>query len=48
MLLAVDPRRLTARLRWEAPHPGSEERFPHLYGPLEVSAVIEGRPVGTS
>jgi len=28
LLLTIDARRLTAPLRWEAPHPGSDERFP--------------------
>ena len=40
LLLTVDPRRLTAPLRWEPAHPGSDELFPHLYGTLDVAAVV--------
>ncbi len=45
VLLTVDPGRLTAPVRWEAPHPTSDELFPHLYGPLAVDAVIAERPL---
>ncbi|MER7442020.1 DUF952 domain-containing protein [Micromonospora avicenniae] len=40
-LLTVDPARLGDRLRWEPSRGG--ERFPHLYGPLPVAAVVEAR-----
>jgi uncharacterized protein (DUF952 family) len=39
VLLWVDPERLTAELRYEAPERGAP-RFPHLYGPLNVAAVL--------
>ncbi|MBF6277370.1 glutathione S-transferase [Nocardia sp. 852002-20019_SCH5090214] len=42
LLLWVDVTRLSAPLRWEpgvADDPGSM-RFPHLYGPLPVTAVV--------
>ena len=42
VLLVVDPRRLSDRVRMEAgvpPGPGGM-LFPHLYGPLPVSAVV--------
>ncbi len=45
VLLTVDPRLLGAPLRWEAPDAGGAERFPHLYGPLEVEAVVAERPL---
>lgn len=42
VLLAVDPARLGAPLRYEEAHPG--EYFPHLYGPLNLDAVIAVYP----
>ncbi|MGW6764066.1 DUF952 domain-containing protein, partial [Streptomyces globisporus] len=39
---AVDPDRLADPVRFEAMKPGGE-KFPHLYGPLPVSAVVEVR-----
>lgn len=43
MLLYVDPALLHAALRWEVGVPGDPATmvFPHLYGPLPVSAVIK-------
>lgn len=38
--LRINPERLTPPLRWESP-PGSDEAFPHLYGALNVDAVVE-------
>ncbi|MFG1900900.1 DUF952 domain-containing protein [Micromonospora carbonacea] len=38
-LLAVDPAALGAALRWELSRGG--ELFPHLYGPLPLTAVVE-------
>jgi len=40
--LVVDPRRLTAPVRWEPGVPGDpgSMRFPHLYGELPASAVV--------
>lgn len=48
VLLAVDPARLTAPLRYEPPaHLGpapedwkDEDLFPHLYGPLNLEAIV--------
>lgn len=50
VLLEVDTTRLSADLRWEPPaHPGgaappslppAESLFPHLYGPLNLDAVV--------
>jgi uncharacterized protein (DUF952 family) len=40
VLLVIDPRRLTAPVRYEAVQPGGEE-FPHIYGPIPVSAVVD-------
>lgn len=38
LLLTIDPARVRADVRWEAV-PGSDELFPHIYGPLDTDAV---------
>ena len=40
VLLVIDPERLTAPVRFEAATPGGEE-FPHVYGPIPVTAVVD-------
>jgi uncharacterized protein (DUF952 family) len=48
VILVVDPSRLKADLKYEAPAhpsisdsaPSAENQFPHLYGPLNFDAVI--------
>jgi uncharacterized protein (DUF952 family) len=59
LVLEIDPQRLSAELRYEAPAPiagggtahlASGELFPHLYGPLDRSAIVgvgELRRVGS-
>ena len=49
LLLVVDPARLAAELRYEAPFEASNpaeaaQLFPHLYGPLNLDAVVDVRP----
>lgn len=44
MLLAIDPERVGSPVREKAV-PGTDERFPHLYGPLPVVAVRGAYPV---
>ena len=52
VLLVLDPEKLTAALKWEPPaHPNPEraarvgdELFPHIYGPLNVDAVLKVIP----
>jgi uncharacterized protein (DUF952 family) len=44
ILLTIDERRLTVPLQWDAV-PGSAEPFPHLYGPLDVGAVVLATPL---
>jgi uncharacterized protein (DUF952 family) len=44
VLLCVAVDRLVAPLRYERGDPGSVELFPHLYGPLEVDAVVRVLP----
>ncbi len=39
VLLAIDPRRGGVEVRYEAPE-GSQELFPHIYGPLSLDAVV--------
>ena len=42
VLLHVEPARLSSPIRWEPGVPGDPDAmvFPHLYGPLPVTAVI--------
>lgn len=46
-LLQVDETQCTAEIKWEPPAeaPQSDERFPHLYGPLNLDAVVDMRPL---
>ncbi|WP_245918948.1 DUF952 domain-containing protein [Melittangium boletus] len=45
-LVAVDPEALGAALRWEPASGGRRPGlFPHLYGPLPVSAVLSAVPL---
>ena len=39
LLLSIDPSRVTAEIRYESAE-GSQERFPHIYGPLALDAVV--------
>ncbi len=48
VLLVVDPQRLTSPLKWEgaadgSPPPGvkADALFPHIYGPLNLDAVVQ-------
>lgn len=49
VLLVIDPAKLTAELKWEPPvhpRPGTapavnEDLFPHIYGPLNLDAVVK-------
>jgi len=43
LLLVIDTDRVGAEIRWEDV-PGSEAPYPHIYGPLNVDAVIQTRP----
>lgn len=42
VLLEVDPERLDVPVVAEQP-PGADQSFPHVYGPLPVSAVVSVR-----
>jgi uncharacterized protein (DUF952 family) len=45
VLLTIDRSRLLAEVRDEAV-PGLDETFPHIYGPVNVDAVVEARLLG--
>lgn len=47
VLLVIDRARLAAEVLDEAV-PDSEETFPHVYGPIEVAAVVEVRALDPS
>ena len=40
ILLWIDESRLTAEVRYESTDPVDGEPFPHVYGPLNVDAVV--------
>ncbi|MGE2690044.1 DUF952 domain-containing protein [Mycolicibacterium pulveris] len=46
VLLRIDPARLSSPVRWEPGVPADPMgmEFPHLYGPLPISAVISVTP----
>jgi uncharacterized protein (DUF952 family) len=39
LILSIDVGRVRPEIRWEQV-PGSEDPFPHIYGPLNVDAVV--------
>jgi len=48
VLLEIDPKRLASELRWEPPSGGGPppgvpegDAFPHIYGPINLDAVIQ-------
>jgi uncharacterized protein (DUF952 family) len=52
VILAIDPERLAAPLRWEEPsHPAPASGpalaplFPHIYGPIDRAAILAAYPV---
>ena len=40
LLLEIDPERLEAPVVEEPGEPGSDELFPHVYGPIDPAAVV--------
>ena len=50
ILLLIDPSKLEADLKWEPPaepeptHERAGDLFPHVYGPLNLDAVIKALP----
>lgn len=45
VLLQIDPAQLDVPIVEEVPAPGAEETFPHIYGPLPVTAVVKAIPL---
>ena len=43
LLLVIDPGRVTPEIRYERV-PGQDLPYPHIYGPLNVDAVVATRP----
>lgn len=48
VLLEIETDRLTSVLIEEQPAPGVEEIYPHIYGPLNVDAVVGVRDISRS
>jgi uncharacterized protein (DUF952 family) len=46
VLLVIDPIRVAAEIREEEAGDGSE-RFPHIFGPLNLDAVVDARPLAS-
>lgn len=44
VLLVIDADRVEAPVAYEPPEAGVED-FPHVYGPIPVTAVVDVRPV---
>ena len=44
VLLTIDERRLTVPLQVD-PVPGHADGYPHIYGPLDVAAVVMATPL---
>jgi len=40
VLLVIDPQRLTSELRWDPGADLATELFPHVYGPINLDAVL--------
>jgi len=45
VLLEIDTARLTSLVVDEQPHPGAETTYPHIYGALNVDAVVGVRDI---
>ena len=44
VVLVIDTDQVEPEIRYEQP-PGSSETFPHIYGPLDVAAVVSVLPL---
>jgi uncharacterized protein (DUF952 family) len=43
VLLKIDPTKLNARTIYESPS-GTDEKFPHVYGPINIDAIVSVSP----
>ncbi|HEX6527767.1 MAG TPA: DUF952 domain-containing protein [Streptosporangiaceae bacterium] len=43
VLLVIEPARLRSPIQYD-PVPGESEPYPHIYGPLNLDAVVDVRP----
>jgi glutathione S-transferase len=43
LLLVIDAARVEDEIRYE-PVPGQAQPYPHIYGPLNIDAVVQTRP----
>jgi len=55
LLLIIDPSLLAADLKWEPPSGGAPppgvpegEPFPHIYGPINLEAVVKAVDLGAN
>lgn len=44
VVLRIDPEKLKSPVKWENPHP-TWKLFPHVYGPINVEAVVDVEPL---
>ena len=54
VLLVIDPARLASDLKWEPPSEGAPppgvrtgESFPHIYGPINLDAIVQTLDLAT-
>lgn len=47
IVLVIDSSRVSAQIRYEKV-PGSDDEFPHIYGPLNIDAVIGTVPLNVN
>ena len=46
VLLQIDPSRLTAKVQYENLE-GGKEQYPHVYGPIPLTAIVGAQPFTT-
>jgi len=43
LILEIDPEKLISPIEYENPD-GGQEKFPHVYGPINLDAVVNEKP----